>query len=338
MIRIELDEAALGATRIAMSPLRDAFCAAHLQLPGRTPSWPYQEWVGHAREVWREDDRLRPLWELFTEGPPGVSDFLMPRPLGTPDVYEELDRLRATDPDFVREQVAVCYPGLEELPFVRPYLTDPQAACAALADAYAAWWQEAIAPHWPLMRRLVEDEVLVRARTFATEGVDALFVGLERRARWERPVLELTKYIDVEYAAGERRLVLVPLVFAEGCRLYSTDDPEVLAVSFQARGAGALRERAAAEPAGGGDRLGLLLGRGRAAVLRELAGPLTTAGLADRLGLAPSTVSEHLSLLAGAEVVTRHRVGRSVYYQLTDTGRSLLALLAGEGVLGAAAA
>ncbi|WP_128984373.1 ArsR/SmtB family transcription factor [Streptomyces roseicoloratus] len=336
MIRIELDEAALGATRLATSPLRDAFCALHLQLPQRNPSWPYQEWVGHAREVWREDDRLRPLWDLLAEGRYEVSDFLMPRPVGTVDVYEELDLLRATDPDVVREQAAVCYPGMAEEPFLRPYLTDPQAACAALADAYAAWWEEAIAPYWPVMRRLVEDEVLVRARTFATEGVDALFGGLESRGRWERPVLELTKYIDAEYAAGERRLVLVPLVFAEGCRLYSIDDPEVLTVSFQARGAGVLRERPAG-PAGGGDRLGLLLGRGRAAVLRELDGPLTTHGLADRLGLAPSTVSEHLSLLADADVVTRHRVGRSVYYQLTDTGRSLLALLAGEGVLTAAA-
>ncbi|MFD0367200.1 ArsR/SmtB family transcription factor [Streptomyces sp. NPDC059071] len=336
MIRIELDEAALGATRIATSPLRDAFCALHLQLPQRNPSWPYQEWVGHAREVWREDDRLRPLWDLFAEGRYEVSDFLMPRPVGTADVHEELDLLRSTDPAFVRAQAAVCYPGMAEASFLRPYLTDPQAACAALADAYAAWWEEAIAPYWPVMRRLVEDEVLVRARTFATEGVDALFEGLESRGRWERPVLELTKYLDAEYAAGERRLVLVPLVFAEGCRLYSTDDPEVLTVSFQARGAGVLRERQAG-PADGGDRLGLLLGRGRAAVLRELDGPLTTHGLADRLGLAPSTVSEHLSLLTGADVVTRHRVGRSVYYQLTDTGRSLLALLAGEGVLTEAA-
>ncbi|WP_326819103.1 ArsR/SmtB family transcription factor [Streptomyces sp. NBC_01762] len=73
--------------------------------------------------------------------------------------------------------------------------------------------------------------------------------------------------------------------------------------------------------------------RGRASVLRQLGGPLTTAGIADRLGLAPSTVSEHLSVLADADVVTRHRVGRSVYYQLTDTGRALLALLSGEDVL-----
>ncbi|MFE5592430.1 ArsR/SmtB family transcription factor [Streptomyces sp. NPDC056549] len=334
MIRIELDEASLGATRIAISPLRDAFCAMHLALPQRHPSWPYQEWVGQAREVWREDDRLRPLWDLFAEGRYDVSDFLLPRPFGTVHVHEELAALRATDPEFVRAQVAVCYPGMADAPFVQPYLKDPEAACAALADAYAAYWEGAIEPYWPTMRRLVEDEVLVRARTFATEGVDALFAGLEARARWQPPVLELTKHIAAEYAPGERRLVLVPLVFAEGCRLYSTDDPEVFAVSFQARGAAALREPA--EPVAE-DRLGLMLGKGRAAVLRELGGPLTTAGLADRLGLAPSTVSEHLSVLAEAGVVTRHRVGRSVYYQLTDTGRSLLALLAGQDVLTAVA-
>ncbi|MFE7549231.1 ArsR/SmtB family transcription factor [Streptomyces gardneri] len=334
MIRIELDEASLGATRIAISPLRDAFCSMHLALPWRRPSWPYQEWVGQAREVWREDDRLRPLWELFAEGRYDVSDFLLPRPFGTVHVHEELAALRDTDPEFVRAQVAACYPGMADAPFVQPYLKDPEAACAALADAYAAYWEGAVEPYWPTMRRLVEDEVLVRARTFATEGVDALFAGLESRGRWQPPVLELTKHVDAEYAPGERRLVLVPLVFAEGCRLYSTDDPEVFALSFQARGAAALREPS--EPVAE-DRLGLMLGRGRAAVLRELGGPLTTAGLADRLGLAPSTVSEHLSVLSEAGVVTRHRVGRSVYYQLTDTGRSLLALLAGEGLLEAVA-
>ncbi|MFF0477942.1 ArsR/SmtB family transcription factor [Streptomyces sp. NPDC004284] len=334
MIRIELDEASLGATRIAISPLRDAFCSMHLAQPHRHPSWPYQEWVGQAREVWREDDRLRPLWDLFVRERHEVSDFLLPRPFGTAHVHEELAALRTTDPEFVRAQVEVCYPGMADAPFLQPYRKDPEAACAALADAYAAYWEGAIEPYWPTMRRLVEDEVLVRARTFATEGVGALFAGLETRGRWQPPVLELTKHIDAEYAPGERRLVLVPLVFAEGCRLYSTDDPEVFALSFQARGAAALREPG--EPVAE-DRLGLMLGRGRAAVLRELGGPLTTAGLADRLGLAPSTVSEHLSVLSEAGVVTRHRVGRSVYYQLTDTGRSLLALLAGQDVLTAVA-
>ncbi|MFI6687335.1 ArsR/SmtB family transcription factor [Streptomyces sp. NPDC050485] len=330
MIRIELDEAALGSTRITVSPLWDAFCSLHLLAEHRRPSWPYQEWAVRAREVLSQDERVEPLRRLLN-GPFNFPDFILPMPFGTTSVEEELAVVRATAPEVVRQQLTEHYPGLADHPLVRPYREDPQAACAALADAYQAYWDGALAELWPTMRRLVEDEVLVRARTFATEGVDALFTGLESRAKWTPPVLELTKHIDAEYAAGERRLLLVPLVFAEGCRLYSTDHPEVLTVSFQARGAGALRERP--ERAAGDDRLGLLLGRGRAAVLRQLGGPLTTAGLADRLSLAPSTVSEHLSVLAEAGVVTRHRVGRSVYYQLTDTGRSLLALLSGQDVL-----
>ncbi|MFE7324220.1 ArsR/SmtB family transcription factor [Streptomyces sp. NPDC057565] len=331
MIRIELDEAALGAARIAISPLWDAFCSLHLAKPHRTPSWPYEKWVGRAREVLREDDRTAAL-RLLTDGPLSFPDFLLPRPVGASSVETELDIIRATPPEVVRAGVEEHYPGLEDHPRIRPYLADPEAACAALADSYAAYWEGAMEPHWPTVRRLVEDEVLIRARTFATEGIDALFTGLEARARWTPPVLELTKHIDAEYRAGERRLLLVPLVFAEGCRLYSTDDPEVIAVSFQARGAGALRDPAGAGPEAT-DRLGALLGRGRASVLRQLGGPLTTAGMADRLGLAPSTVSEHLSVLADADVVTRHRVGRSVYHQLPDTGRALLALLLGEDVL-----
>ncbi|WP_326814609.1 ArsR/SmtB family transcription factor [Streptomyces sp. NBC_01763] len=297
MIRIELDEATLGATRIAISPLWDAFCSLHLARPHRTPSWPYEEWAVRARGVLREDDRTAAL-QLLVDGPANFPDFLLPLPVGASSVETELDTIRATPPEVVRAGVEEHYPGLEGHPRIRPYLDDPEAACAALADAYAAYWEGALEQHWSTMRRLVEDEVLIRARTFATEVVDALFAGLEARAKWTSPVLELTKHIDAEYRAGERRLLLVPFVFAEGCRLYSTDDPEVLAVSFQARGAGALRERTAA---------------GLRSCASSADRSLTTAGIADRLGLAPSTVSEHLSVLADADVVTRHRVGRSVY-------------------------
>ncbi|MFE6039562.1 hypothetical protein [Streptomyces sp. NPDC056452] len=61
MIRIELDEAALGATRIAISPLWDAFCSLHLARAHRVPSWPYEAWVVRAREVLKEDDRDTPV-------------------------------------------------------------------------------------------------------------------------------------------------------------------------------------------------------------------------------------------------------------------------------------
>jgi DNA-binding transcriptional ArsR family regulator len=68
--------------------------------------------------------------------------------------------------------------------------------------------------------------------------------------------------------------------------------------------------------AGLDDRLDLLLlGHGRATVLRALGRPATTTELARRLSYAPSTVSAHLDVLARAGLVDRHRVRRSVFYE-----------------------
>lgn len=151
MIRIELDEASLGATRIAISPLWDAFCSLHLAMPHRIPSRPYEEWVARAREVLREDERTDAL-RLLIDGPNGFPDFLLPRPVGATSVEAELETVRATPADVVRAGIAEHYPALEDHPRIRPYLVDPEAACSALADAYAAYWEGAMAAHWPTMQ------------------------------------------------------------------------------------------------------------------------------------------------------------------------------------------
>jgi DNA-binding transcriptional ArsR family regulator len=97
-----------------------------------------------------------------------------------------------------------------------------------------------------------------------------------------------------------------------------------VAIGYQARGTAELW--APSEEVD--DRLNLLLGHGRATVLRALERPATTTELARRLSYAPSTVSAHLDVLARAGLVDRHRVRRSVFYGLNDTGSSLVALLA----------
>ncbi|MFD9499794.1 hypothetical protein [Streptomyces sp. NPDC060035] len=48
MIRIELDEAALGATRIAIGPLCETSCRLHLARAHGLPSWPYEAWAVRA--------------------------------------------------------------------------------------------------------------------------------------------------------------------------------------------------------------------------------------------------------------------------------------------------
>lgn len=55
--------------------------------------------------------------------------------------------------------------------------------------------------------------------------------------------------------------------------------------------------------------------------------PATTTGLATEIGLAPSTVSEHLATLSAAGVVHRRRSGRHVLYGLEPAGVALLSVL-----------
>jgi DNA-binding transcriptional ArsR family regulator len=64
--------------------------------------------------------------------------------------------------------------------------------------------------------------------------------------------------------------------------------------------------------------------------------PTTTKSLAQSLGLAASTVSEHLAALTATGVLQRRRTRGGVLYELDRTGRAMLRHFeAGSGVGGA---
>jgi DNA-binding transcriptional ArsR family regulator len=67
-----------------------------------------------------------------------------------------------------------------------------------------------------------------------------------------------------------------------------------------------------------------LLGAGRAFVLAETHIPSTTGSLARRVNLAPATVSQHLTVLRDAGLVTAQRRGREVLYRQTPLAAALL--------------
>ncbi|KAB1906582.1 ArsR family transcriptional regulator [Micromonospora sp. AMSO31t] len=339
MIRIELDEPTLTRTRIATSPLWEAKCSLYLLERYRDEApWPYTGWARHAWRVLAEQPATAPV-RIYTRTGPWYPDFLGPvPPSASPTIEEELAALRATPAEVIAEQVPR-YHDPDDLPeWLRPFVTDRQATLDRLADGLQAYWDAALAPWWPAMRAALDEEVLHRARALAADGPDALLADLHERVRWERPVLTLVKPSDRAFRAVDQRLLLIPLIFSRGALTHSTDHPEIIAVSYQARGSALLAEGrpapAAAEP--GTDRLAVLVGRGRAQVLRALARPATTAGLAATLGLAPSTVSEHLAALLSAGVVHRRRVGRRVLYSLEPAGLALVTLI-GAGTAAASA-
>jgi DNA-binding transcriptional ArsR family regulator len=331
VIRIRFDDSSIDRTRIAVSPITELVSGldmVHRERARRAAPWPYTAWVQRAREVLRRVPETAPLKvyaQLYGESHNRPTpDVFTPVPsAANPTLGEQLDELRRTPHAVVREQFAKHYP--QDLPaFLAPYLDDPDRAFGRLGDALAAFWELTTAAHWPAMQAALDEEVLLRARTLAVAGPEALLTGLRGAAWWERPVLSLSRQHDSVLDARGRRLVLVPVLLLQNRMTCSTDHPEILMVTYQARGAAALAERPA-PPDRERDRLARLIGSGRATVLRALTEPTTTTSLAALLGLSSGTVSEHLSALRQAGAVSRTRFGRQVFYARRPEGDTLLA-------------
>ncbi|MGC4900462.1 ArsR/SmtB family transcription factor [Micromonospora echinospora] len=187
------------------------------------------------------------------------------------------------------------------------------------------YWDLAVAPYWTAIRSSLEEEILFRGRTLAVEGSESMLTELGGRVTWAPPRLTAPYHRDLDVALDGSRLVLVPTVFAAARRIFVQDGQSV-AMSYQARGTGHFQVLTAhaREPSVREDRLALLLGKGRAQVIRELRVPTTTTAVAQSLGMAKSTVSQHLAVLAATGVVWKQRLGGQVFYQLDASGVALL--------------
>lgn len=319
MIRIELNDGGLAHTRLALSPLWEAV-ASICVLHKHEPELEYAEWIVRTRHVLKGVD-LGPVTDPFG-GTKYVPDFMAPIPdEPTASIDDELERVRATEFDVVRLDIADAY-GDEPPPPWDAFLTRPREMLDRLADGLYAYWEAAMADDWPRLRSMLEGDVLSRARALAMSGPEAVLEELHPRVRWRNPVIELDKPFDLHLEG--RTLVLIPLVFAGGVLFANHKIGGAIGLGYQARGTA---ELSAPPPEPDDPRLDLLLGAGRATVMRALVQPATTTELAQRLSYAPSTVSAHLDVLARAGLVDRHRVRRSVFYGLNETGRSLVALL-----------
>lgn len=301
MIRIQLDELTLGRVRIAISPLWEAVSSLALTTRYRSEiPHPYTKWLATARR--HVSPALhQELVSMMRTHQVSLSSSLTPIPhCSSPSIEDELEVLRASGHD-------------------------------RFAELTGDYWNAAIAAYWPDMRSALEEEILMRGRTQVTAGADMMLHELGGRVRWERPELSVPHQTDLDWRMTDGHLIIVPVLFARGTRVFSTLR-DTAAFSYQAQNAAVLRgpAGAAGRPADEvrqNDRLTTILGRGRAAVLRGLHSPATTTGLASSIGLAPSTVSQHLSVLSSAGLIWRHRIGPRVLYELADSGALLLAQL-----------
>jgi DNA-binding transcriptional ArsR family regulator len=321
VVRIRLSDDELSRTRLAISPLWELFASLFVLHDERPPA-EYTEWAAHTRTALRGVE-LGPL-DLSMPLIHQIPDFVAPipkEPLRNLD--DEIEGVRGADPAEVRSDIAALW-GDDPPPPWDAFVARPRELADRLADALHTYWDVAMADDWSRLRAVLEGEMLGRARALALSGPGAVLDELHPSIRWRAPVIELYKEKEYDMRLEGRVLVLIPLVFARGVMMGESEDQSAIALGYQARGTAALFEPGEGAFEG---RMELLLGHGRAAVLRALDQPATTTALARRLRYAPSTVSAHLDVLARAGLLERHRVRRSVYYGLNDTGRSFVALL-----------
>src|SRR5215475_3486448 len=238
------------------------------------------------------------LSELFALVPVrgDTADFLAPPPASPlPDFAEELAAVRATPPGRVAAELAGV-PGLPG-PVAGRIRADPEAAISRLAGTLEAYWDIAVG------------------------GAAALFEDLHETITWHRGRLTAADPHQHSGSLSGEGLLLVPAVMTwPGVR--KMIEPYQPMLAYPARGIATLWETGA-PPAP--HALAALLGQTRAALLTALAQPASTTALARRLQITPGAVSQHLSVLSGAGMVTGSRVGRSVLYRRTRSGDMLAA-------------
>jgi DNA-binding transcriptional ArsR family regulator len=313
----------LAHVRFAFSPLWEVVASVRvLKTPTDHPL--HRLWVTRTREL-LTDSQLD--WCMLSDLVPVptrvIAGFVSPPPATPlPDLDLELSSLRATPPDLVR---AV----LDDLPGVRPpeldpLYADPVRGLARLAEIIRQYWDLTLAPYWPRMLTLLEGDVLYRARQLTQGGASQLFADLDQRVSWDNDTLHVVnEYVSRSVQLAGRGLLLVPSVFVWPRVFAKLDDPWQPVLRYPPRGVARLWERDGADVS---QALATVLGRSRTLLLTELDTPASTTDLARRTGLSTGGVSQHLTALRAAGLVSAHRTGRFVLYARTSVAESLLAV------------
>ena len=288
-------------------------------------------WIDRARQVIRRPDvaaAVGPLREL-TRPHRWLPDFLTPPPSGPDAEFEEqLEQIAATAPAVVvRDLLATTRRGPLG-PFGDALRRDPKAMLPLLVAAVRVWHDEAIAPDWPRMRALLEADIAHRASQLAEGGAGWALGTLHPTVRWAGDRVVSDDPWRLDFDLGGRGLALNPGIFTPQRVLWNLLEDSPPGGTYPVRAVGhALGDApgGAGRPAGPGARVGA----GRAAATCSTRRP-TTTDLARRTGMSAGNVSQHLSALHAAGLVSRSRQGRHVLYRGTEAAAVLLRASRGE--------
>ncbi len=323
MVRFHFGSDDLLRTRFAIAPLMELIGAVYvLRDPARFAMHrPWAEWAQPRADALdltllgaaTPAGRGRGFWPVFVGPPPR-------EPHAAIDA--ELERVRTTPIEQVVAEIKRSYPaGVPAA--AQPFLEDPAGALDRLVAEMRAFWDATLAPWWAKISAALESEIAARARALVAVGPQAAFAGLHQTVWWDSGTLHVhpTAKTAADVALADRGLLLLPAVFIWPRVWPRTDAPWDPALVYPPPG---IADLWAPDPPRA-DALKALLGKGRAQVLLELDRPACTLELAQRLEVSPGGVSNHLSTLRHAGLVSRRREGLRVIYTRTAVGDTLCA-------------
>lgn len=327
MLRVDLSVGDLAETHFAISPLFETVAALRaLRDPGRHAF--HLPWVRWARsELERQPLALPRLWPLLVK-PPRQPEVLLPAPrTRLPSLSEELERLQDSSAAQIRASLARTFGGSPPDP-AQSLAARPRRELRLLAREIAAAFERVLAPHWPRIQALLEADIVHRARALAESGAARMFADLHPRLSWRGDHLVLLDHTPgsvgpmrtVTLAPGG--LMLLPSVFIWPELYIKSRTATRTTVRYPVRGIGVLWDDGPGRPAG---RLARLLGQRRAELIDLLQSPQGTNDLARRLGVTDAAISQHLTILRAAGLVTTTQLGRNRLHATSQLGQELLA-------------
>ncbi|KDN23810.1 ArsR/SmtB family transcription factor [Amycolatopsis rifamycinica] len=306
MIELALTAAGSQRVRFAISPLEEVLGAVQTLLGIRRHPAPLP-WLSGVPDV--------PELTAVLSARHYITEFLSPPPDGPETTAEaQLAVVRATPPSQVALELGMVDADLSGLP------SDPAEARDLLAGQLETVWQAVLAPQWPRLRELLAADIAHRTRRLGLGGLAAMLAELHPRVRLSGTSVLVDVRARERLPIDSRGLLLIPAVFAWPNVGVVTVPPWQVSLLYPARGVASLSTSSAAPP----EPLVEVLGRTRALVLATLDAPAATTDLAHRHGLAPATVSAHLTALRGAGLLASERRGHRVLYRRTELGDALL--------------
>jgi DNA-binding transcriptional ArsR family regulator len=313
LTRIRFSRDDLLLTRFAEAPAPLVEVAAGLLEMRRKPAGP-SRWAARARRAFPAT--ARPLLDLVPPVLPSPC-FLDPP---VPDLEEGLEIVRATPLPVLADQIPACWRGAgRPPPWLRDLVAGDRGALEIVVCALRDFFLACVAPCWPHIAATFRADVAERTGVLAAGGLAEVLGTLHETLAWRDNSLERS-WRTGDCALGGHGVQLLPSALWTGPPLYAGHPPQaggnVLIY--------AARPGVTAADASQSRNLAGLLGHTRAAVLRALRTPRSTAELAACVGTSAPSASEHATALRASGLVQTVRRGRGVNHSLTPLGRSLL--------------